>query len=392
MSTPAEVATANGLANAQTAWDAAVAVGVPYWATCAFLEQESGGRNIFGHDGGASGWFSGRGEVTETNYAEYKAGRDAGKGAQGVGPMQLTYGPFQDEADALGGCWEPAHNITVGLSILKRIVAAGKTWHQAAAAYNGSEAYAVQMDARFTRWQQLLAGADEGGPVDIYVSMKYPGTDQNTCIRDLQALDAFKAELGYKVLTIVKGCYVPYSPQSSYTHSGSSVYDLSDNEYARKAEIGAKHGIIVFHRPLNWDGKGGEAHCHVIVRGGQKMHPEAKAQVVDWDQHKDGLADHGPYTTGPWFPVKPFVYHAPKQPPPPPPPPPPGHLWPILDTPREKLWAAFQSLEAGVASLEAVVAAHPNWQFGKDMMAVVKDSAATVKAQWNKLRDTQTPK
>ena len=75
--------------------------------------------------------------------------------------MQLTFHTFQDQADELGGCWQPQHNVTQGLRILKGFIEAGKSWHQAAAAYNGSEAYADQMDARFAHWQQLLGTADD---------------------------------------------------------------------------------------------------------------------------------------------------------------------------------------------------------------------------------------
>ena len=47
MSTPVEIAKANGIVIAEIAWDASRAVGVPYWATCAFLVQESaGGQNV----------------------------------------------------------------------------------------------------------------------------------------------------------------------------------------------------------------------------------------------------------------------------------------------------------------------------------------------------------
>ncbi len=159
MSTPVEIAKANGIVIAEIAWDASRQVGVPFWAACAFLVQESaGGQNVFGHDPTI---FVGAGSVTQEKYTAYKAERIRTGQCQGVGPMQLTFHTFQDQADALGGCWQPQHNVTQGLRILKGFVDAGKSWHQAAAAYNGSEAYADQMDARFVHWQQLLGAADD---------------------------------------------------------------------------------------------------------------------------------------------------------------------------------------------------------------------------------------
>jgi putative peptidoglycan binding protein/transglycosylase-like protein with SLT domain len=159
MSTPVEIAGANGIVIAEIAWEASRSVGVPFWATCAFLVQESaGGQNVFGHDPTI---FVGAGEVTEEKYAAYKAERISTGKCQGVGPMQLTFHTFQDEADALGGCYLPEHNVTEGLRILKGFIDAGKSWHQAAAAYNGSETYAVEMDTRFAHWQQLVGTDDD---------------------------------------------------------------------------------------------------------------------------------------------------------------------------------------------------------------------------------------
>src|SRR5947207_1777441 len=79
---------------------AARATGLNVPLSCAVLMQETGGGiNEFGHDDTvAVGW----GEVTEANYRAYKVLRDQhghGSRCQGVGPCQLTYIGFQDEAD-----------------------------------------------------------------------------------------------------------------------------------------------------------------------------------------------------------------------------------------------------------------------------------------------------
>lgn len=144
---------------------AAEIIPMPFYVICAFLMQETnGGSNIYGNDVGMP--FAGRGEVTQANYQVYKRERDAGHQhrSQGVGPLQLTYWAIQDQADAAGGCWQPWVNIWTGSKVIKGYYdaarKAGKTdsqaWHDAALKYNGSEAYAVQMDKRFATWKPLV--------------------------------------------------------------------------------------------------------------------------------------------------------------------------------------------------------------------------------------------
>lgn len=131
--------------------------GVPFYVLCAFLEQESaGGRNIFGHDPTI---YRGAGRVTKAKYLAYKRVRDSTnpRKMQGVGPMQLTWWEFQDEADAAGGCWRPVYNVLVGARILARYRAEGRTWQQVATKYNGSVSYGNEVAARITQWQQRLA-------------------------------------------------------------------------------------------------------------------------------------------------------------------------------------------------------------------------------------------
>src|SRR3954454_2227897 len=75
---------------------------LPLSLALALVEQESGFRNVFGHDPTI---FVGAGTVTPLKYRKYKRARGArGQGGmQGVGPCQLTFWTFQDDADKLGG-------------------------------------------------------------------------------------------------------------------------------------------------------------------------------------------------------------------------------------------------------------------------------------------------
>jgi hypothetical protein len=134
----------------------AEASGLPLAVGAAILLRETGGgRNEWGHDPTifVGGYDSKNGKqhgpmVDEVGYKAYLEQRGpAGHGGmQGVGPVQLTYFAFQDEADKLGGCWVPVHNITVGFTNLAQGIhrdglRAGIT------AYNGSgpaaDAYAA---------------------------------------------------------------------------------------------------------------------------------------------------------------------------------------------------------------------------------------------------------
>lgn len=126
----------------------------------ALVEQESGFRNVYGHDGVRNPAPKG-GKVTKANYLNvYLPARKRGEGMQGVGPMQLTWFEFQDQADKLGGCWLPSRNIKVGL----RVVAQNIKQHgefAGVAAYNGSgpaaQAYARSVLAKRDHWHQVLS-------------------------------------------------------------------------------------------------------------------------------------------------------------------------------------------------------------------------------------------
>lgn len=109
------------------------------------LRETSGGHNVFGHDPTTAIPVRWQGSlVTHMKYRYYKVRRHHDN-MQGVGPLQLTWWAFQDRADALGGCWVPAHNVSVGFHDLAAQIRAHGT-HDGIKAYNGTgrdaEAYA----------------------------------------------------------------------------------------------------------------------------------------------------------------------------------------------------------------------------------------------------------
>lgn len=126
---------------------------------CVLLVKESGGgRNVYGHDPVKCNGTPRGGPVTEANFKSYKANRSR-CGAQGVGPLQLTWPPFQDRADAQGGCWRPEVNIRVGLDIFAGYMRVDGM-RTAYRKYNGSgpaaERYADDAMSRTPRFQQII--------------------------------------------------------------------------------------------------------------------------------------------------------------------------------------------------------------------------------------------
>jgi hypothetical protein len=136
--------------------------GLPLPLACALVEQESSFRNVFGHDAVQNPTPKGS-RVTRASYLRYRDHRDAGLGAQGVGVTQLTFPPFQDRADSLGGCWKVANQLRVGYEVLAKSIAAHGV-RGGLAAYNAGSAtspaglaYAEKVLARERRWKKALA-------------------------------------------------------------------------------------------------------------------------------------------------------------------------------------------------------------------------------------------
>ena len=133
---------------------------IPISLGFALIEQESGFRNVFGHDNSI---FKGAGKVTKAKYLDYKAARGTpGKRMQGVGPAQLTWWTFQDRADRLGGAWIAKNNIRVAFEHLGDLLKQHSA-RDALAIYNAGNArsrqgqdYATAVLRRRDRWHDWL--------------------------------------------------------------------------------------------------------------------------------------------------------------------------------------------------------------------------------------------
>jgi hypothetical protein len=156
------VLAAGGILRPAEVIELAAATGLDLAAAATLLQKESGGgRNVWGHDGVSTGGFYVKGsEVTQQAYLAYKAHRSR-LGCQGVGPCQLTYHAYQDQADAIGGCWDWRANVTIGFRVLAASIRA-RGLRDGFRAYNGSghaaERYAEDAICKYQAWRERLAG------------------------------------------------------------------------------------------------------------------------------------------------------------------------------------------------------------------------------------------
>lgn len=125
--------------------------GVPLSWAFALVEQESGFRNIFGHDSGSifKGMQVTKGRVTEL--LRFSAG---GGNSNGVGLTQLTFPPLIRQANNAGGAHRPRFQLRVGLRFLNEVT--GRDYDRLAWKYNGDPAYQVRIKAKQKRWHDIL--------------------------------------------------------------------------------------------------------------------------------------------------------------------------------------------------------------------------------------------
>lgn len=172
MSTPAEILTAGGLANADLIVQAASTTGLPLAILAAMIEKESGGKNIYGHDAG--GVFSVAGqnvEVTQANFTEFRRRVvDGGEKSNGVGPSQVTYRGYWTAYPDYP-FWEPLANLKFGATLLLDLLdgdTSDASISSAGAHYNGGTspnekavAYGADLLAKTITWRARLAVASK---------------------------------------------------------------------------------------------------------------------------------------------------------------------------------------------------------------------------------------
>ena len=128
---------------------------------CALVEQESGGKNIFGCDLGSrsSVPFCNQ-AVTEARVRELIAHVQRGGTSNGVGLTQLTSLGFILDAMESGGAWKPEAQLEVGFDLLASLIAQLGEF-RGIGAYNGGPgnpiaSYAESVLSKREAWRKRL--------------------------------------------------------------------------------------------------------------------------------------------------------------------------------------------------------------------------------------------
>jgi hypothetical protein len=112
------------------------------------------------------------------------------------------------------------------------------------------------------------------------------------------ALREVEKRLGYP-LTIIQGSYNAGAVGASAgTHDGGGAVDLAPFDWQHKVHAMRAVGFAAWHRP-ELPGVWNE-HIHCILISDERASASAKAQVVDYRNHRDGLAGHAADDT--WHP------------------------------------------------------------------------------------------
>jgi hypothetical protein len=126
---------------------------------------------------------------------------------------------------------------------------------------------------------------------DAYDRVSLDGHTVNK--RTLAAFRTAEARLkGDDDWTVFQGSYNSGVGPSAGTHDGGGAIDVSPFNWKARTRALRAVGFCAWHRP-ELPGVWGE-HIHAILRGDREMSLAAHEQVVQYDQHTDGLAGHGP--------------------------------------------------------------------------------------------------
>lgn len=171
--TSAETLSQYGLHNAEIIVQVAEETGVPLWIAAAYIEKESGGRNVYGNDYG--GVYStsdplrpNPNNVTEANFKAFERRVLDGATSNGVGPCQITYPGFIKQAKEQGiRLWVPIDNIRFGFNLIKgylrgktddQTIREAGTLYNAGNLLNGVNAYGDDLLRKAKIWRTRLEG------------------------------------------------------------------------------------------------------------------------------------------------------------------------------------------------------------------------------------------
>lgn len=165
-----ELAKAEGLWNVEQAARACRRAQLPFWAACALLEKESGGREVWG-GADASPYVQLNHDnipITRASFEAFYVGVKAGLVPTGVGPCQITYsGPVRNGVRDGGYFrimeerglrpWDVEENMFFGFETLwNHYLKNGHSWRNAGRLYNGAESYGVDLHEKCAWWKNYL--------------------------------------------------------------------------------------------------------------------------------------------------------------------------------------------------------------------------------------------
>jgi len=134
--------------------------GIPISLAFALVEQESGFRNVFGHDSQA--WRPADGKVTKSAVRHLLETVARGRPSNGVGLTQLTWPGFIRAADRAGGAHIPKYQLRVGFDHLVKCIQTFGVKRGLSVYNSGSpdnpkgRAYARSVAAKAERWHRVL--------------------------------------------------------------------------------------------------------------------------------------------------------------------------------------------------------------------------------------------
>ena len=145
---------------------------------CALVEQESGGKNIFGCDAGAPFCHEVVTEELVKRLINQRGYRTGNAPMQGVGLTQLTWYTFVLEAEKLGGAHVPLNQCLVGFRLLWGYLQRYPR-ERAFASYNAGEgnwmrgrAYAQQVMAKARVWEDRLGTGEPEDPEKPWIKIE----------------------------------------------------------------------------------------------------------------------------------------------------------------------------------------------------------------------------
>lgn len=172
--TPADILAAGGILRAPEVVELAAAAGLDLAAAAVVLLKESGGgNNVWGHDNVvvAPNTYAPGAIVTKPAYLAYRQAVLAGRaGKQGIGPLQLTWLGYVDEADQIQGAWDWRSNVTVGFRALAGLIK-NNGMRSGFRHFNGAgpaaEAYADDAMSKYLVWKTRLGTPEPAGDGDM---------------------------------------------------------------------------------------------------------------------------------------------------------------------------------------------------------------------------------